>query len=287
MTVRSVLIGITAGLVAAFLVTAGAAGDGGPSPGVALGWNGVAARDGTVRYVALPTPSGKETAVAAVATRGGRVVRWGGLAGGWGIPMATFGGDAEGLSRDGRRLLLGGLATVRPDTRVTRFALLATKTLRLQRVITLRGAFAYDAMSPDLRTLYLIRYLPGTADVRYEVRAYDLASGRLVPEPIVDRREPDEKMQGSPVARATSADGRWAYTLYSRPGDPFVHALDTVGRRAVCVDLPWKNADEAIFKVRLGLEAAGRRLVLRQGGAGRLAIVDTTTWKVRSFRQPR
>jgi len=67
------------------------------------------------------------------------------------------------------------------------------------------------------------------------VRAYDLAARRLLPEPVVDPREPGEKMQGLPMTRATSADGRFAYTLYERPrGAPFIHALDTVRGSAAC-----------------------------------------------------
>ena len=53
-------------------------------------------------------------------------------------------------------------------------------------------------------------------------------------------------MEGLPLTRAISPDGRWAYTLYDgaqthRNGvehEPFIHALDTVGQRAVCIDLP-------------------------------------------------
>ena len=46
-------------------------------------------------------------------------------------------------------------------------------------------------------------------------------------------------MRGEPGTRATSADGRWAYTLYARQKHaPFVHALDTARRQAYCIDLP-------------------------------------------------
>src|SRR5579862_7396280 len=49
-------------------------------------------------------------------------------------------------------------------------------------------------------------------------------------------------MQGSPVTRTTSADGRWVYTLYTNQGGyPFVHALDTVLGVAHCVGLPMRN----------------------------------------------
>jgi len=39
-----------------------------------------------------------------------------------------------------------------------------------------------------------------------------------VPGAIVDRREPDERMAGYPITRATTADGVWAYTLCQKPG---------------------------------------------------------------------
>src|SRR5256885_5593045 len=51
-----------------------------------------------------------------------------------------------------------------------------------------------------------------------------------------DKSEAADPMRGVPVARVTGDHGRWAYTLYAS-GKPFVHALDTVARRAVCVDL--------------------------------------------------
>ena len=268
--------------VAAACAATGAAGNGGPAPAPAQGWDGVAERSGTSRYVALT--QGATTVVASVRTRGGRVERWNWLKGAWGIPVGAFNAPPEGLSRDGRTLVLAGVETIRPETRLSRFAVLGTKQLRLRKLVTLRGAFAYDALSPDARTLYLIHYQPSTADVRYHVRAYDLDAGRLEPDAIVDPREADEAMQGSPMSRATSPNGAWVFTLYSRPGEPFVHALDTVNRAAVCIDLPWKNVDDAIFNVRLRLDRDGR-LVLRQGKV-RLAVVDTRTWKVWAFRKP-
>ena len=44
-------------------------------------------------------------------------------------------------------------------------------------------------------------------------------------------------MNGLPMNRATSAGGRWEYTLYDAPEHPFIHALDTEGRKAFCIDL--------------------------------------------------
>jgi hypothetical protein len=91
-------------------------------------------------------------------------------------------------------------------------------------------------------------------------------------------------MTGWPVTRATSADGAWAFTLYVKGnGSGFVHALDTVDRRAVCIDLPWKDLATWAFDVRLWLSRDGTSLHLRQRGVGgRTAVVDTRSWKVSS-----
>jgi hypothetical protein len=71
-------------------------------------------------------------------------------------------------------------------------------------------------------------------------------------------------MRGNPLTRATSADGRWAYTLYDGGGGtPFVHALDTVSGSAHCIDLVTLSAKTDLSKVRLAVAAGGRRLEIR------------------------
>jgi hypothetical protein len=43
---------------------------------------------------------------------------------------------------------------------------------------------------------------------------------------------------GLPITREASSGARWAYTLYDGAGGhPFVHALETTGRTAACIDL--------------------------------------------------
>src|SRR5207302_9584779 len=90
-----------------------------------------------------------------------------------------------------------------------------------------------------------------------------------------------EAMTGLPVSRVMSPDGRWAYTLYDRPsGGPFVHALDTVGVRAVCVDLPaLVHAD--FGAARLELAPGARTLRIMISGVTH-AAVNTRTFAVRS-----
>jgi hypothetical protein len=254
----------------------GALADGGPSPGVVAGWDGVLAPSGAVRYVALI--GGPTTTLAVVRVGGGRVVRSSWLRGGYGVPLVAYDGTAGGVSADGSTLVLSSFASGRLAAGVSRFVVVATKSLRTVRSVVLRGAYSFDAVSPDGSTLYLIQYLSDRDFTEYRVRAYDVASGRLYRGAIVDRRESDEQMHGFPVTRASTRDGAWAYTLYGRENEnAFVHALDTRHREARCVDLPWKVGRGLGVKLRL----EGRRLVLvRRGSGARLGAVDTRTFAV-------
>ena len=257
------------------------AAKGGPSPGVSVGWDGTVDNASAVRYVALP--SAKTTTVAAVRTSDGRVLRYATIRGAFGIPLVAFDGTAEGISSDGKTLVLADVGARQDETR---FAVLSTKTLRVKNALTLPGLWAYDALSPNGRMLYATQYLGTGPNARYNVRSVSLVTGKPVGGAIIDRREPDEDMNGSPWARTRSANG-WAYTLYAKPnGTGFVHALDTAKRRAFCVDLPWRTSVERLAAVRLALADDGRSLELAKRGGNRLAVVDTATFKVTAFAKP-
>lgn len=245
---RSAVIAVV--LLAAAVEAVAAAADGGPSPGVYTGWNGVLARNGQVRYVAVPT--GRVTVVEAVRVLGGRVVRWTSIRGTYGVPAVAYDGFAGGLSHDGKTLVLASFPGAPGRGTSTRFAFLKTRTLQLQATIALRGSFSFDALAPDMSTLYLIQYTSARDYTQYRVRAYDIASRQLLPDAIVDKREPDEQMRGGPVSRLATPDGRWAYTLYARQGKaPFIHALDTVERNAYCIDLPLGFSQQRQMTLRL------------------------------------
>lgn len=270
---RFAAILVTVAAASAFAAAAGGAA-GGPSPGVQVGWDGVIAPNGKVRYVTLST--GRVTVLAKVRIDGGRVVQYGYVKGYYGIPQVAFDGSTDGLTRDGRTLVLASASnnartTVGPRA-VSRFALVGTRRLRLRVVVTLRGAFSFDALSPDGKTMYLIEYL--SQYTRYRVRAYDLAAGRLLTRVIFDFRLGKRPMRGQPLTRARAPGGAWVYTLYTRQGaTPFVHALDAVRRRAVCIDLPWKGSQQKLWRLRMTVSPDGKRILLRGGGIEK--VVET------------
>jgi hypothetical protein len=252
----------------------------GPWLGVADGAPGIASTTESVSFVA--TVQGAGTTVAA-RDESGAVVSRATVPGKWGIPLVTFRGDAGGLSENGRVLVLaqpyGGNGGLRPSTS---FAVMRTKPLALRTTVRLRGDFGFDALSADGRTLYLIQHVSEKNLFSYRVRAYDLRAGKLLAGVIADKRQASWLMNGMPVARATSPDGRWVYTLYSGSDNyPFVHALDTATRTAVCIGLPWDWSTQADSIQGAGLSLAGGTLKVVGGGLqpDRFAL-DTRTFAV-------
>jgi hypothetical protein len=227
-------------------------------------------------------PAGRGTVVSSVYRDGGQLQAYGRLPGHFTVPAVAQDGTTTGLSADARTLVL-----VRPrlsyPQRSTKLAVLDASSLKVRRYVDLRGDFSIDAISPDGRRLYLIQYTSPRNPLAYAVRSLDLRRGRLDRGEIVDPHERDEEMNGLPMSRATSADGRWAYTLYDGMGKaPFVHALDTGARRARCIDLPSLPAGVSIGALALAVRGGQLRI---QGPSGTVAFVDRRTFAV-SRRAP-
>jgi hypothetical protein len=236
------------------------------------------------RYATVP--AGKGTQLLRIDQDGGEVTGTRAIDGDFTIPLVALDGTAAGLSADGTTLAL-----ITPRTNFRRFPREQTSflivdvdetgRLRPRERLTLRGDFSFDALSPDGRTMYLVEYTsPDYND--YAVREYDLAHGRLLKDPVQFSHEvaPGE-MRGLPMARASSPDGRWAYTLYNGGGgahdEAFIHILDTLDGVSHCVDLSDISGREA-WDVQLGLRPGGALNVLRGGRV--LASMDTETYAV-------
>jgi hypothetical protein len=270
--IRWLIVGAVA---TAALTVSGAAQGVGPWPGLA---SAVVAPSGDVSYSASRAGTSTTVRARALGADGG-VIATARFAGRWGIPAITSTGIAGGLSPDGRLLLLSEPPTYTGLRKESRFLVLSTRTLALRETISLRGEFGFDTFSANGRTLYLIQHKSQRDLVAYNVRAYDLAQKRLIPGAIVAKGESAD-MRGYPVSRAQRQQGAWVYTLYTRQtGKPFIHALATDQRYAVCIDLPWAASSQQIWTAHLALSRDGRRLLVRSHGAV-VARVDTRSFRV-------
>jgi hypothetical protein len=255
------------------LVLAPAALSDGPSF-VVQGGAGAASPGGSTHWVTVSDGT-RGTLLEKVSS--GRVDFWIRLEGSWGTPTIGTGAQlGEGLSRDGRTLVLASLG--QPLATPSRFLVVRLKRMRVARTIALDGRFTLDALSPDASKLYLIQYTRADDLSHYAVRAYDMRTNRLLPGKIADRSEGEKTMAGYAFTRTTSADGRWVYTLYQKPsGEPFVHALDTVGAAAYCIDLP-KN--RALYNIALSLRDGGRTLAVHWRSGRPWLNVAVGSWRV-------
>jgi hypothetical protein len=268
-------------LCAAALPAGGASAAGPPLPSSATGKAGVVAPGGDERLVSRR--EGDDTLVAAIRRGDGKLMRSARIDGYWRVAPAALDGSATGLSADGRVLVLPRPERAFPPSE-TRFAVVDAKRLTLTGTIALSGFFTLDAISPDGRWAYLIQYA-GQNVLDYRVRALATRTGRLAPRNVVDPREPDEQMGGLPMTREVSRDGRWAYTLYSGGEETFIHALDTVGRTAACIDLEMLGPVDDVSPVVMRLTADGRRLRVRNAG-DLVATVNTRTFAVTEPGEP-
>ena len=266
-------VGAVVGAIAigALACVPGALADGLPVPGIVTPHGGVPGPHGT-HYVTNRDDG--STVVRALGAEG--TIRDRRVSGDFTVPAIALDGSPSGLSADGSTLALIRPRQAYPQ-RQTHLLVLDAHHLRVAHRIDLKGDFSFDAISPDGSTLYLIEYLAPHDPTRYAVREYDLHSERLVPAPIVDPDEAAGEMRGYPMTRASSPDGRWAYTLYDGGGnEPFVHALDTGEGRAVCVDLDGLIKPNQTSRVDMAVRADGRELSLTTKGSV-AAIIDTET----------
>jgi hypothetical protein len=151
-----------------------------------------------------------------------------------------------------------------------------TAPLRLTNVIELAGSFEFDALSPDGSILYVAQHLDSPAGA-YQVRAVDVATGKLRDGVIVDKRNVDETMAGWPIGQMRRPDGV-VLTLYRGAEHPFIHALNTIDAWAVCIDLPSAGASDTAAAADWGIAAdpAGGSVYAVNATVGIAAEINAT-----------
>jgi murein peptide amidase A len=267
---------------------------------------GVALPGSAFRYVTLNPREGRRISTVAmrIGREGGRIDRWVRLRGQYYVPAATYDMRGGGLSGDGGTLVLQRFTSAYPPRR-SRFAVLDTEGFLpypsppgekpspgAVRRIEVAGFHSVHAVSPDGERAYLNHHLVrGRSIARFELRAVDLTSGRLLPGAV----EPSEPMEGLPITQVASRDGRRVYTLYDGNayggGIPFLLALDTIGGDVTRVALPQLRDKHRLFLTKMRLVAGGSKLAIFRESAVQwrrptppLVMVDTQTFAVRDAR---
>ncbi len=255
-----------------------------PCAGSDAGWDGAVER----RPAASATsrcPSGRHTIVAAVRTSDGRMLRYSTIHGVFGVPIVAYDGTTEGVSRDGTH---ARPRRVRREQQQTRFAVLGTSTAAAAAArdpawpLVLRRAVA---RRPDPLRDPVPRHGPNP---RYSVRAVSLVTreaGRRAARRQARAGRGDERITVGTRAQRERRLGvhalREAERHRLRPRARHRRAAGVLRRSAV--------ADERAAPRRrasVARRTAAARSSSRSRVGTRLAVVDTTTFKVTAFAKP-
>lgn len=192
---------------------------------------------------------------------------------GYALPVLGQGPTA-GLSPDGQWIAL--YSQTQADGRFSTSFLVGSASLTQPlKAVHLNGDFHFDALSNDGRSLYLIQNVDGAG--HYQVRLYDVASQSLTSRPIVDKREPNEPMNGLRGDSVADPHGTYVFTVYARESGPFVHALVLDQPFAWCIDLPAKSGADMVEQAHwsLVLSHDGTTLYAVNGMSGLISAMNT------------
>jgi sugar lactone lactonase YvrE len=211
----------------------------------------------------------------------GRTIAQTAIPAGYTLPNIAFQGPTAGLSPNGQWLALtrnspspsgggqgGGMTT--------NFLVGSSSLAASFKTIQVNGDFVFDALSNDGKSLYLIQKM--TDANHYRVRLYDVAGAYLNPQPVADKREPNEPMNGIRGDSAANPAGNQIYTVYIRQAGPFIHALPLGGDPfAWCIDLPSKSGKdmEQQFHWALAISQDGSSLYAANAALGTVAVLTT------------
>ena len=161
------------------------------------------------------------------------------------------------------------------------------RSLKPARTISLHGDFSFDALSPGGRRLFLIQHAYAQNLARYAVRVStcERPAGR-------EGRGRQGRAQHGGLRHAPRDGARLALGLHALQrggnGGYFIHALDTVGVRAVCIDLPATTDPDALGRSHLVADPSGQRLDVVGADGKTLYSIDLRTFKVtKAVARPR
>ena len=235
------------------------------------------------------------TAVRMIDARSGKTTRTTPLSGRW-TPVAGYGNGPSGLSPNGRWLVLAD-----PRSDRTAFELLDMSGPTQPKHIEIPGRYAFDAVSDDGQSLFLVERMEGT---KYRVRVADVQSGLLMPGSIIDVKQAattadaNGVMNGSYTTATAGPSGEWYFSVYQHPTQgAYIHALNTRARYAECIlDLPTfgkagavEMAKQPFWSLALGQQQSMARLYAVNGALGQVALVDPYEIKVKrsaTFKVP-
>jgi hypothetical protein len=224
------------------------------------------------RYYVV-TPVSTTAQLKAIDPASGRTIAQTTIPTGYSLPNIAFQGPTAGLSPNGRWLALTRNSVSTSGGVQTNFLVGSSSLTDSFKKIVVNGDFVFDALSNDGNSLYLIQKMSDPS--HYQVRLYDLAAGSLVLQPVADKREPNEPMNGIRGDSAADPTGNSVYTVYIRSGGPFIHALPLGQPFAWCVDLPSKSASdiERQFHWALALSHDGLTLYAANASLGMVAVM--------------
>jgi len=225
---------------------------------------GTAAPDWS-RYYTVTQLSGSAR-LAAIDPASGRTLAQTTIPAGYTLPDFGYAGTSAGLSPNGQWLALTSQSKRAGGGVVTNFLVGSSSFGDPFVSVQVDGNFSFDALSNDGQGLYLIQKM---ADPNhYQVRLYDIGARSLVAQPVVDKREPNEPMQGIRGDSIADSNGNQVFTVYVRDSGPFIHALPLINQPfAWCVDLPSKAGD-------MGQQFQWSLAIGRLGGA--VYVVNTS-----------
>src|SRR5256884_965296 len=201
----------------------------------------------------------------------GRTIAQTTIPSGYSLPNIAFQGPTAGISPNGQ-----WLALTKSSPSVTNFLLGSSSLGDSFKTIRVNGDFVFDALSNDGNSLYLIQKMKDPN--HYQVRLYDVAAGALMLQPVVDKREPNEPMNGIRGDSVADPAGNPVYTVYIRDAGPVIHAHPMSQPFAFCVDLPpstHANDMEMQFHWSLAVSRDGGSLYATNGALGTVAVMTT------------